>query len=212
VHRLTAKRERFCLEMVKPRANQSKAYRVAFNAQDMKASTIHREACILMKDPKITARIAELRQPALDHVQGIREEWVLDLGKVVKADIRKMFDSFGSPINIKKLGDNEAAIIEAFEVFEHYAKVKNANGETEAVLTSRTTRYKVTPRLKALLEFGEVMGWFTEKKESGLDATLEELVLGSIAEGRQTLAKAQNLSPDNESESWPLVPIGKRHR
>ena len=176
---LTAKRERFCQEMVKPKANQSKAYRAAFNAHGMKAKTIHEKASRLMAEGKIRARIAELMTPAIEKVQMIREDWLLKLAEIVRGDVRKMFDEFGKPIEIPKLGDHEAAMVEGFQITAQYTKVKKSDGSTEAVLTGCTKTYKLTPKIKALLEFGKAMGWYTETKDVKLGATLEALVLGS---------------------------------
>src|SRR5689334_10456866 len=85
---LTAKREKFCQEMIKPKADQSKAYRAAFDTKDMKAKTIHNEASKLMKDPEITTRIAELMKPAVEKVQLTLEQWVEDGLKLYRANPR----------------------------------------------------------------------------------------------------------------------------
>lgn len=169
--------------MVKPKANQSKAYRAAFNTHGMKAKTIHNEASKLMNNPDITARISELMTPAIEKVQMTREEWLLELEKPLRGDVRKMFDEIGKPIEIPNLGDYEAAMLEGFQFTAQYAKVKKLDGNTEAVLTGYTKTYKLTPKIKVLLEFGKAMGWYAETKDVGLGATLEELVLGSMRIG-----------------------------
>ena len=180
MNRLTAKRERFCQEMIKPKANQSRAYRAAFNAHGMKAKTIHEKASRLMAEGKIRARIAELMKPAIEQVRMTREEWLLKFEKMVRGDVRKMFDEFGHPIEISKLGDHEAAMVEGFQLTAEYTKVKKSDGSTEPVPTGYTKTYKLTPKIKVLLELGKAMGWCVDTKDVRLGATLEELVLGSM--------------------------------
>ncbi len=186
--KLTPKQERFCQEMCKPEANQSKAYRVAFNPKGMKAKTIHEKASRLMAEGKIQARIKNIMAPVIEKVRMTKEDWTLGMERWVngamKADTRKMYDQFGNPVEIRELGDAEEILVEGFEFCEDYTKVKKADGETDAVPTGYTKKVKFTSRLgpgiKAAIEFGKVMGWYTEKKELSLDATLEELVMGSM--------------------------------
>lgn len=58
---LTPKQEAFCLKYVET-GNASEAYRLSYAAERMKPETIHRSANELMGNPKVTARLAELRQ------------------------------------------------------------------------------------------------------------------------------------------------------
>lgn len=160
--KLTQKRERFCREMVKPKMTQIKAYRTAFAPKSMSRRAIDTEASRLMKNPKIALRIKELMQPMLAKVRVTREEWLEKMQTFFYSDVRKMFDQFGNPIELPQLGDNEAAMVEGFEFCEDYTKVKKASGETDAVPTGYTKKYKLTPKLKAMLEFGKVMGWYDE--------------------------------------------------
>jgi phage terminase small subunit len=156
---LTPKREHFCQEMVKPKATQSEAYRVAFTTTGMKAETIHSEASRLMRDPKITARIAELKALAVKRLQLSREQWLKRLEALVQADVRKMFAGPGLLIEIHELGDAEAAMIEGYEVVENIQKVGD-----QAQLVGYSRKVKLIPKLKALLEFGKAMGWYAKEK------------------------------------------------
>ena len=62
---LTMKQENFCQAILEG-ANLSDAYRKSYNTAAMKSATINRNAKALMDNNKIAARIAELRQPAID--------------------------------------------------------------------------------------------------------------------------------------------------
>ncbi|QDP54918.1 MAG: hypothetical protein Unbinned3065contig1002_20 [Prokaryotic dsDNA virus sp.] len=65
--RLTAKQEKFA-QLVAAGTGFSEAYRESFSTSKMKPATINREATALMNNHKITTRVAELRQPAVEQV------------------------------------------------------------------------------------------------------------------------------------------------
>lgn len=156
--KLTAKQEKFCQEIVAGKS-QADAYRAAFQPKRASNKTIHEEASKIAAMPKVGTRISELMLPAIKEVQVTRVEWLKKMESYFYSDVRKMFDEFGNPIEIPQLGDHEAAMVEGFEFVEDYTKVKKGSGETEAVPTGYTKKYKLTPKLKAMLEFGKVMGW-----------------------------------------------------
>lgn len=60
-NKLTSKQERFCQNIIKG-MNQSAAYRDAYDTKKMKEATINSEACRLVSDPNISARLEELRE------------------------------------------------------------------------------------------------------------------------------------------------------
>jgi len=57
---LTLKQEAFCLAFIET-GNASEAYRRAYNAENMKTDTIHRNAKALQSNNKIATRLNELR-------------------------------------------------------------------------------------------------------------------------------------------------------
>ncbi len=156
---MTPKRERFCQEMIKPTATQIKAYRAAFDTTGMKRATIDSEASMLMKDPQITARIAELMKPVVKQVQLSREQWIDDGLRLYRANPRRLFDQFGNTIPITELGDDEITLIEGFKFTEEYTKVKKAEGGTDAVPTGYTQDYKITPLKTRHKYVGKMLGY-----------------------------------------------------
>ena len=58
---LTDKQEKFCQKVVEL-SNNSEAYREAYDTSRMKDATVHRSAKELMSNPKIAARLEELRE------------------------------------------------------------------------------------------------------------------------------------------------------
>ena len=60
---LTVKQENFALKFVET-GNASRAYRHAYEADEMLPGSVWREASLLLKHPKVAQRIAELREMA----------------------------------------------------------------------------------------------------------------------------------------------------
>lgn len=58
---LTPKQEKFCLAYVET-GNASEAYRQAYDAENMKAESIHVNACKLLKGAKVALRVVELQE------------------------------------------------------------------------------------------------------------------------------------------------------
>ena len=88
---MTLKQENFCLAYIES-CDASKAYRKAYNAENMKPETVNRKAKELLDNGKIAARIEELRAPAreaarmtleghLDDLRVLRDE-ARDLGQM----------------------------------------------------------------------------------------------------------------------------------
>lgn len=75
---LTVKQEQFCLAYLET-GNASEAYRRAYAAQNMKPETVNRAAKDLLDNPKITARLAELREPAVRAAKLTLESHLEDL-------------------------------------------------------------------------------------------------------------------------------------
>lgn len=72
---LTLKQEAFCLKYIET-GNASEAYRLSYAAENMKPETVHRSANELMGNPKVTARLSELRQ-AVEEQHGVTVDSLL---------------------------------------------------------------------------------------------------------------------------------------
>lgn len=83
--KLTPKREAFCQAMLKTK-NQSEAYRKAFNAANMKASSVHVAACGLMSDPKVKQRLDELNSRVLARAEIDAAEIARQMADIINAD------------------------------------------------------------------------------------------------------------------------------
>jgi phage terminase small subunit len=104
--KLTSKQEAFC-QAIADAKNQSDAYRLAYNAANMKADTINKKAYELMNDGQITARIQELRSKLQERVLITREDvlqGILDGIETGKANNKPMEIFKGYEIINKMLG------------------------------------------------------------------------------------------------------------
>lgn len=75
---LTEKQESFCLAYVAT-GNATEAYRRAYDSENMKPATINRTAKELLDNPKIAARLKELRAPAVEKAQLTIEDLLREL-------------------------------------------------------------------------------------------------------------------------------------
>lgn len=78
---LTAKQEIFVQELVKGKS-QREAYKAAYNASNMKDSTIDEHACRIFKKDKVNARYIELMSKAASKAVATREEILLELTSI----------------------------------------------------------------------------------------------------------------------------------
>ena len=76
--KLTIKQEQFCLAYMQT-GSGAEAYRTAYSAENMKPATIHRRAFDLLENGKVQARLAELRQPALERAEMTLEAHLTEL-------------------------------------------------------------------------------------------------------------------------------------
>ncbi len=77
---MTAKQENFCLEYVRT-GNKSEAYRLAYDAENMKTETINVKAYELFNDGKITDRVKELQEE-------IERKALYSINKSIQRDLR----------------------------------------------------------------------------------------------------------------------------
>lgn len=62
---LTPKQESFCLAYLET-GSQAEAYRAAYEADGMTQNAVYVEGCRLLENPKITQRLAVLREPIME--------------------------------------------------------------------------------------------------------------------------------------------------
>lgn len=82
--KLTAKQEAFCLAYIETN-NASEAYRRAYDSSKMKPESVNESASRLLADVKITARLAELREPIMQRHNVTVDSLVLELEEARQA-------------------------------------------------------------------------------------------------------------------------------
>ena len=92
---LTEKQERFCIAYIET-GNASEAYRRAFSCERSKPETVNRTAKELIDRPKIAARIAEVRAPAVKSAQVTLEQHLNDLKRL--RDLAETSEKYGPAI------------------------------------------------------------------------------------------------------------------
>lgn len=88
---LTPKQEAFCIAYLET-GNASEAYRRTYDAHKSNPATINRRAKDLIDDGKIAARLAELRQPAIEKAQVSAEATLREAWSIMTADPREFVD------------------------------------------------------------------------------------------------------------------------
>lgn len=99
---LTDKQESYCQHYTVC-ANQSTAYRLAYDADAMNSNSVAREACLLHANPNITQRIKELQAEHYQRNKATIDELVNVLSGMVRFDMADLYDENGNLLNIKEM-------------------------------------------------------------------------------------------------------------
>jgi len=81
---LTPKQENFCIAYLET-GNASEAYRRSYDAAGMSQNALNREASVMLDNPKIAQRLAELRAPVIAKAQLTVEDLLMELEEARKA-------------------------------------------------------------------------------------------------------------------------------
>lgn len=145
--KLTPKQERFVQNVFKG-MSQREAYKDAYNTKRMSDNAIDREACVMMKSPKISQRYQQLVDKLEKKTIMTAEERMEWLSKVITGDIKEV------------------------EVF------KETNLETgKDEMIQKEIPSQLSTKLKALDTLNKMTGEYTTKVEGDLNVTkLEDLL------------------------------------
>lgn len=171
---LTYRERKFvdALFLTKPPMNGTEAARIA-GFSKVGASV---QAVRMLRKANIQAAITKRKEAAETVADVTKTQWENKVKRLCHGDVRKLFDAHNNPIDIALLGDNEALMIEGFEVVEDFTKVKQNDGSTEAVPTGYTKKIKYTKPREALEFVGKALGYYTDKVEHTGAFTLAQLV------------------------------------
>lgn len=103
---LTKKQEIFCIEVVK-QPTFSAAYRIAYDSENMTDKQINEEASILMKNPKITQRVEQLKLK-------IESKELYTLQQSIKRDL-SLIDRYEAALDVLEDINSDIKSIQAAE-------------------------------------------------------------------------------------------------
>lgn len=116
---LTPKQEAFCIAVLSA-DSASDAYRKVYSASRMTEKTVWEATSRMMNDPRIQARIHELRAEVAKEAVLTEARVLEEVARIGLFDARKLFRADGSPKDITELDDATAAAIAGLEVMEQY--------------------------------------------------------------------------------------------
>lgn len=119
---LTPKQEVFCKAVVSG-LSLSDAYRKAYNAGNMKATTINHKAVGLMKQGHIGAMVVSLREKVNEAFVIKESDLLRESARVAFSDVRQIFHDSGKIKLPHELDDDTAHAVASFEIDE-YGRVK----------------------------------------------------------------------------------------
>lgn len=166
---LTPKQELFCQKYVES-GNASEAYREAYNTERMKPETVNREAFELLQNPKIAARVEELKARQLKRHDVTIERVVREFARLAFLDIRKAFDDEGRLKDIHELDEDTAAAIAGVEV-ESLFEGKGKDRE----IIGRLHKLKLSDKRAALDSLARYLGMFVDRSEVTLRKPIAEM-------------------------------------
>lgn len=179
--RLTEAQERFCAEYWRCR-NASQAYRLAYNVVRAKPSTVHRRAAELLKNGKVTARLAAFQSMIDEDFQDMAARVVRELAVIAFSDVSDLFDEDGALIALVDLPPSVTATISAVTVRS------SAKGAT----TPTTVSIRMFDKLRALALLMRICGlerrataegsWPASLSDEELEAEIRRLEISSRTE------------------------------
>ena len=138
--KLSQKQEVFCISYAK-HGNATRAYKEAYNAENMKPATIYVKACELLKNGKIEVRLKELNQMAVSDAVMTKQEALQLLSVKARIRITDVCD-----FKQEQVGNDE----EGNPVFQTVWTMKNAEDidPTVAACIKSVTVTKTGPKIE----------------------------------------------------------------
>lgn len=139
---LPPKQERFCWEFVLKTGGQAEAYQKAFPGVSLKSAAAN--ASRLLKDPKIQARITQIKVELQSRYAVSADRVVFFLSQVLNVDRSEFLDDQGNVLPIGEIPTEAKRILDVdFQLDRH--------GKQRAV-------YRLPKRLDAATELAKIMG------------------------------------------------------
>jgi hypothetical protein len=115
---LTPQRERFAQLVAEGKMTHTQAYRLAYPKFKGKPTTANEEASRMVNDPAIAARIAELKEAALQQSQLRAVEVLAEVRKLAHSDIANVMNDDGTVKLPHELNPATRAAVKKFKIDE----------------------------------------------------------------------------------------------
>lgn len=144
---LTIKQEAFCQAYMRL-GDKSAAYREVYSCSKMKPETINVRASLLSNEYKVSIRIKELQNDAIQRNKATLDEVLMVLADIIRFDPADMYDEEGSLLPIHKMPKKVRMCIQSFEVQE----VPSFNDEVPDTLTKKVKHYDKLSSVEKLMK------------------------------------------------------------
>jgi phage terminase small subunit len=177
---LTLKQEAFCRAYIKT-GNASEAYRLSYDAKSMKDAAVHVKASELLKNGKVTVRVAEIQAEAakrndISTDKVLRELALIGFSNML--DYIQTQEDGSAYVDLSKLTREQAAAIGEI-TSETY--MEGAGDEARPV---KRTKFKLVDKRAALVDLGKHLGMFEKD-----NAQKGEAAARALAEASQTSSR-----------------------
>lgn len=183
--KLTAKQESFASDIANKKYKfHWEAYAAHYNTSKMSQNTIYQEACRLLSNCKVTARIGEIEAKIK-----LKEKITLDgvlvkLAQRVNLDVREMYDDDDCLIPIKQMTQIQAMFISSFDVAEiwswHVDELSGVKVKTQTGVVKKVKLESIQSILDMLMKN---LGGYSKDNELGTSnlEAIRAIVEGSKA-------------------------------
>lgn len=159
---LTPKQENFCLAYLET-GNASEAYRRAYDAENMKASTIHSRASELLDNSEIAARLEELNQSAVTAAVMTRTEALERLSSFARTDLKDLVE-FGQ-YEIGQDDDGNPVIQSSWKIKDSALQDPIKLAAISELAAGRDgIKIKTYSPLNAIKQLADMQGWNAAQK------------------------------------------------
>ena len=182
---LTEKETTFAIELVR-RGDGARAYRAAYDAQNMTQSAVWTEVKRLLDNPTLAAKVAELQAIADKKLAVSVERIALELARIAFFDVRELFDDEGRPVPISDLPEDVARVIAGLDV-ESLFEGRGEDREQVGVVR----KYKLPNKIQALEVLAKWKKMLIDRSEVGKPGEFEKQTTEELEqEARELLQNA----------------------
>lgn len=165
---LTPKQEKFA-QCVASGMTQADAYRNAYNTKNMLGESIIKKASELMKDVRVSGRVAELSKPAVEKAKVTAEKVIAELARIAFFDTGLLYNDDGT---LKQITELDSEVTRAIHSTKNRIEKQGPDKEDWAEIKEIRTHDK----LKALELLGKTLALFTDKHEHSGTISLKDFV------------------------------------